>query len=180
MRSGFGGSTRAGAVGLLALALGAIGPPSIEAQARRGVQERQTRTAPGGEAERGDQRRGQNLVDRFARRVGEALHLDRPTTARLVGELQRTRAERALINAEARTARLELAQLVQANPADEKRIEALLDELLDLELRRARVAADEQRRLAEFLTPLQRARVLWLQERLARQALQRETDRPPP
>ncbi len=65
---------------------------------------------------------------------------------------------------------------------DEARLGQLLDAIVELEVRAVQVTVDEQRRLAEFLTPLQRARVMWLQQRLARQAAERQsgrTDVPP-
>ena len=53
-----------------------------------------------------------------------------------------------------------------------------MDEVLQLDVERAEVAIDEQRRLSEFLRPLERARLIWFQQQAARQALQRQTDRP--
>ena len=67
-------------------------------------------------------------------------------------------------------------------PADETRVGQLLDELLALEGQVAMIPVDEQRRLSAFLSPLQRARYLYLRQRLVRQALDRRgarTDVPP-
>ncbi len=154
---------------------------SLDGQVR-GAQQRQRttqqRTTPRGtpQTDRSD-RQGALLLDRVAQRVGRALHLDDDQIRRLQRELQVSRMERARINAQARAVRQELAHLIQESDTDETRIEALLNEALELEVAAARVAIDEQRRLAEFMTPIQRARALWLRQRLAREALQR--DRPP-
>ena len=168
-------------IGALALAVAVGSSPPLEAQARRGAQQRTPRAvgqADGNARAQNGQTgaQGQVLLDRFARRVGEALHLDGTTTERLLRELQESRSQRRRINARIRAGRLELGQLIQETPADEDRIGAVMDELLDLELRRAQVTIDEQRRLAEFLSPLQRARIVWLQRQAARQALERGRD----
>ena len=47
-----------------------------------------------------------------------------------------------------------------------------LDDLLRLQQRRTQILADEQRELAGFLSPVQRARFLGLQERAFRAAQQ--------
>lgn len=163
----------------LALALVASVPEGAEAQ-ERGVQQRESRVTGQAERDAADVRQGRLLLDRFARRVGQALHLEPETTRRLLTELQRSRAERARIGGEARALRAELGRVIQEAPVDQGLVADLLDRLFELETARVEVAADEQRRLAEFLTPLQRARVLWLQQRLARQALQRDGDGPMP
>jgi len=123
-------------------------------------------------------RQGRLLLDRFAARAGEALRLDDDQTQRLQRELQASREKRARITAQARVVRQELAHLIEESASDEGRIEALLDEAMQLEVEAAEIGVDEQNRLAEFLTPVQRARVIWLRQRLAREAARRR-DRPP-
>lgn len=153
------------------------GPSVVEAQTRGA----ERRAAPRGQLEpQGEP--SEVLLRRFAQRVAQALGLDEGQARRLREELQASRRARARIAERARSLRRELAGLVRREPADETRIGRLLDELIRLEVQAARVAVDEQRRLSEFLTPLQRARVVWLRQRLARQALERRdraTDAPP-
>lgn len=165
------------AVGL-ALGLGVVTSASAEAQARRGVSQRQTPIRENNATDQRRQRQRQLVLDRFARRVGEALHLDDADTRRLMRELQASRAQRGRLLAQAQAIRRELAHLIEEEPADEERIGALMDEVLQLDVERAEVAIDEQRRLSEFLRPLERARLIWFQQQAARQALQRQTDRP--
>lgn len=146
-------------------------------------QERQQRRTPPGAEERADQGATNTpaaLVDRFGARVAEALRLDRGQRERLIAELQRSRRERASLAQRRGEVTRELSRLVRAGDADPARIESLFRELLDLRVRHARVDVDEDRRLAAFLTPLQRARLFHLRQRLAERALRAgETDRRP-
>lgn len=166
-------------VALVGLGLGL--PPAVEAQARRGVQQRQQRSASP-QTDAPNPRQAEILLDRFAERAGQALRLNRNHVQRLRRELQASRQQRNAIRLESRQIRQELGQLVQQDAVDEARLGELLDAIVELEVRAVQVTVDEQRRLAEFLTPLQRARVMWLQQRLARQAAERQsgrTDVPP-
>lgn len=132
----------------------------------RGAQQRVT-PPPGATDAPADAERGEAIIDRFARRAGQALGLTPNDARRLRLELQATRVERARIALRVREIRQELARLVGEPAGDQERIAALLDEAMDLEVRAAETLVDEQRRLSEFLTPVQRARVLWLRQRLA-------------
>lgn len=170
-------------VGMIALtiALGLVWSQAIEAQQR---QDRQRRVAaPGRDAPAVNPAQAGILMERFTQRIAQALHLDDGQARRLRSELQTSRRERARIATRMRELRLELNQLIQGGSADESRVGELLDELVDLEGRAAMIVVDEQRRLSMFLSPLQRARYLYLRQRLVRQALDRQgarTDVPPP
>lgn len=122
------------------------------------------------------------LVDRFGERVADALGLGPEQTERLKTELQESRRERARLAERGRTLRRELAGLVGGGSPDQERVADLLEELLQLRVRAARVEVEEQRRLAAFLTPLERARLYHLKQRLARRALEGRGagGRPPP
>ncbi|MDH3732742.1 MAG: hypothetical protein OEU54_04375 [Gemmatimonadota bacterium] len=165
-------------VTVLALGLGAAS--GIEAQTR-GATQRSTVAPP--QNDRANARQGRVLLDRFAQRAGRALRLSPDQTRRLQNELQASREARSRITAQARVVRQELARMVRESSTDETRMAELLDESVQLEIRAAEVGADEQRRLAEFLTPTQRVRIIWLRQRLAQEALrQRDTlpaDPPP-
>ena len=169
---------RSGVLGLLAVLLGIalIAPGALEAQ------QRQQRVTPGRETPAPNQAQAEILMERFAQRVAQALRLDGGQTRRLQRELQTSRRARARITTRSRELRRDLNQLIQQTPADEARVGQLLDELVGLEGRAAMIAVDEQRRLSAFLSPLQRARFLYLRQRLVRQALDRRsarTDVPP-
>jgi hypothetical protein len=167
---------------VLLLAVATVAPAAAQT---RGTTQRQSRVAPGqAEASRANARQGRLLLDRFAERAGRALRLSPEQTRRLQGELQASREARARITAQARVVRQELALMVRESSTDETRMGELLSEGVQLEVSLAQVSADEQDRLAGFLTPTQRVRIMWLRQRLIQQALrQRDTlpggDRPP-
>lgn len=164
-----------GLVGLL-LGLGSSGPEILQAQ------QRQQRVTPARETPAVNPAQAEVLMERFAQRVAEALRLDDRRAGRLQRELQTSRRERERIAIRTRELRRQLNQLVRQGSADEARVGELLDELVDLQGQAAVVVVDEQKRLSEFLSPLQRARYLYLRQRLVRQALERQrarTDVPP-
>lgn len=70
-----------------------------------------------------------------------------------------------------RESRLALRRELLAGPnANQDRVAASLDRVLDLQRRRSQLLIDEQRALAAFMTPVQRARYAALQEGLRRRA----------
>lgn len=148
------------------------------AQAQEGQQGRTQRQDDPAAERRGMQAPGEALVERFAARVGEALGLDRAQRERLAAELQRSRRERAELAQRRRELMRQLARLVTTGTPDQGRVERLFDELLELRVRQARIDVDEDRRLSEFLSPLQRARLFHLKQRLAERALDRADRRP--
>lgn len=96
----------------------------------------------------------------------------------------RIETERRALRREEMTARFALRQELLAGPkADEARVAELLDQIPLFERRRITLMELEQRELAKFLSPVQRARYIGLQEELRRsmQDLQRRrTDRQNP
>lgn len=72
---------------------------------------------------------------------------------------------------EEREARVALRRELTAGPsANQERVAASLDRVLDVQRRRAQLLIDEQRALSAFMTPVQRARYAALQEALRRRA----------
>ena len=70
-----------------------------------------------------------------------------------------------------RTERLVLRrELLAGANANQDRVAASLDRVLDIQRRRAQLQIDEQRALAGFLSPVQRAKYAALQEQLRRRA----------
>ena len=161
--------------GLLTLAALAAASP-VDAQTR-GATQRESRVAPG--ENDAQTREGRALLDRMAQRIGRSIGLSADQTQRLQRELQSSRERRAIIAGRARLVRQELGLLAREGSTDETRMSELLDEAVRLEIEAAEVAADEQRRLAEFLTPTQRVRVMWLRQRLTQEALRRRDSIPP-
>ena len=109
------------------------------------------------------------LEDQLRQRMGatvkQELRLTDTQVARLQTANQRVDARRRPLVQRERQLRLTLrAQLVRGEAADESAVASALDELLTVQRRRMELIEAEQRELAGFLTPVQRARYLALQE----------------
>jgi hypothetical protein len=80
-------------------------------------------------------------------------------------------AQRRQLTMQERNERLALRrELLAGTSANQERVATSLDRVLDLQRRRAQLQIDEQRALAAFMTPVQRARYAALQEQLRRRA----------
>ncbi|HEU4720904.1 MAG TPA: hypothetical protein VFS59_06035 [Gemmatimonadaceae bacterium] len=102
--------------------------------------------------------------------------------ARLAQASRPFEAQRRQLAQQERNERLALRREILAGAnADQDRIAASLDRVLDMQRRRAQLQIDEQRALAAFMTPMQRAKYAALQEQLRRRAenLRGQRVRPP-
>jgi hypothetical protein len=80
--------------------------------------------------------------------------------------------QRRALNGDERQARLALRDAMQdSTTRDQSRISQNIDQLVAVQRRRADLLEAEQKELSSFLTPMQRAQYLSLQERLARRVL---------
>jgi Spy/CpxP family protein refolding chaperone len=77
---------------------------------------------------------------------------------------------RALMADDREQRQLLRAELVPAHTPDQDRVGAALDRLLAIQRQRVDLNAEEQRELAGFMTPVQRARFAALQEQVRRRA----------
>lgn len=128
--------------------------------------------APQAQPSAADSARPGALLDRFVRRQlalddAQAKRL-RETSARYF-QIQRPLAERE------RQLRVTVRTQLRAPAPDQAAIGSALDQLLAIRRQRLDVAEREQRELAAFLTPVQRARLLGLRE--ARQRFQQDRQR---
>lgn len=114
--------------------------------------------------------RAAQLTDRFAERVSQALHLDANRSDRLRAELQKSREMRQELAAQRRTLFRELAALARSDQVDQRRVDELLNGILRTQVREAEINVDEQRRLSDFMAPLERARLLWMRQRFLQEA----------
>ena len=122
------------------------------------------RGAPGNRAQL-ERRFRQMLYQVTRRRVG----LTDAQMNRLMPINQRFETERRGIQRQERETRLALRDAMRdSTHADQARITGYLDKLVDLQRQRVEMVAREQRDLAEFMTPLQRARYTALQEQVRR------------
>jgi LTXXQ motif family protein len=125
--------------------------------------------AQGQEAER--DRRADSLRDRieerFAARVQEQLGLTNDQAARLRATSQIFGKRRRELRERAHQLREALGQQLQpgvaANPDS---VTKLTDALVELKLTSAQAAREEMREYAKYLTPVQRARLLVMRERM--------------
>mgnify|MGYP002779505655 CR=1 FL=1 len=157
---------------LAALALGAVGGPiglaAAQPPERDGERDRVREALPG----------ARPRVDRMAALVRERLGLDEAQGARLREVTGRFAGERERLLRDERAARRALrAELARGDAADGRAVERQLELLLTKQERRVELVRAEQRELARFLTPVQRAEFLALQERAFRAAQQQRARR---
>jgi hypothetical protein len=118
-----------------------------------------------------DRAAAQDLVrERVVRLLRERVGLSDDQLRRLVPVSRSFDARRQAIFREERTTRQALRRELTAESADQARVAAHIDQIFALQRRRLDLAAEEQRELAGFMTPVQRARYLALQEHLRRRA----------
>lgn len=108
------------------------------------------------------------LRQRLVRLLRERVGLNDEQLRRLAPISQEFDSRRQALFGEERQTRQALRRELSASSPDQGRVSAHIDALLGLQRRRLDLAADEQRALAAFMTPVQRARYLALQEHLRR------------
>lgn len=109
----------------------------------------------------------QRLQQRVQEIVQRELRLSPDQARRLAVARREFEGQRLpLLQRERQLRRALRGELQAGDSADGKRVDAYLHELLQLQRQRLDVTEREQRALAEFLTPMQRARYLALQENL--------------
>lgn len=158
-------STSAARVVLVALLAGANG---LDAQGVAGTQQ-PDRTAL-----------EQRLRQRVAQVTRQRLGLDDARMAQLEGVNSRYAPQIGSLSAQERESRQQLRRQMTSASADQAEVARLLDNLLRLQKQRVSLLESEQRDLAVFLTPVQRARYMGLQAQIRRRVEQlRRQDSPP-
>ena len=152
----------------------AIASSSSFAQAQRArAQDATAQRAPGqGAGNRAAlERQMQQMLWRLTRqRVG----LTDAQMKQLAPVNQRFEVRRRAIQRQERDTRLALRQsVVDSTAADQRRIGEHIDRLLQLERQRIDLLQEEQRELARFMSPVQRAKYMALQEQVRRRVEQR-------
>ena len=139
--------------------------PRAEAALPRnpGVPRRQQLPEGGGNRAQLERRFQQMLYQVTRQRVG----LTDEQMKRLVPVNQRFTTQRRGIQRQERQTRMALRDAIQdSSQVDQAKITEYLDRLLDLQRQRVELLAQEQKDLAEFMTPLQRAKYTALQEQV--------------
>jgi len=158
----------------LALAATTLGAGDISAQRARQMQGGPPNNPPG---------QGRALLEgqvrrEFARAVRNRVGLSDEQMQKLGPLTQRYEEQRRRLQMDERDARMTLQGAILGDvPADSAKVEQLLDKLLDVQRQRFQLAEAEQKELAGFMTPIQRAKYLALQEQVRRRL---EQLRPPP
>ena len=112
----------------------------------------------------------ERVRERFARLLRERVGLNEDQLRRLAPLSRSFEQRRQTLFRDERAARSALRRELSAPTADQARVAAQIDRLFVLQRQRLDLAAEEQRELAAFMTPVQRARYLALQEHLRRRA----------
>jgi hypothetical protein len=110
------------------------------------------------------------LRQRFVRLLRERVGLSDDQLRRLAPVSRGFEVRRQTLFRDERAARQALRRELNAETADQARVATYIDQILALQRSRLDLAAEEQRELATFMTPVQRARYLALQELLRRRA----------
>lgn len=132
-----------------------------------GGREAQIATTP---AERQEQQRRIRVA--FEGVVRRQLKLDDQKMRQLRQTQTKFERERRALNVDERQARLALKSAMEdSTNRDQSKIAQSLDQLVSAQRRRADLLGAEQKELATFLTPMQRAQYLSLEERLTRRLL---------
>lgn len=144
---------------------GTVYAGSLAAQPPRGGDDGRSRAAPARTAEERAQ-----LERRFEERLAEVVQRELRTTPeqtqRLGAVTRQFEQQRRPLFQREMALRRELRHQLGASAPDDRRVESAIRELLQLQRRRIDLIEAEQAALAGFLTPVQRARYLALQENL--------------
>lgn len=109
------------------------------------------------------------LQERLVAVVRQRLNLTEEQVARLRDVASKTEDERRALRRDELTVRFAMRQeLLAGDKANDAKVADLLDQLPRLDRRRVELMEREQRELAKFLTPVQRARYFGLQDELRR------------
>ena len=118
--------------------------------------------------------RRQLLEQRLRERTGEVvrqrLQLNPDQMTKLQASNRQFEQQRSALLMKERDVRRELRQQLTSGTADQNRVGVLLDQAMQIERQRLDLAQSEQRELAKFLTPVQRAKLFGLQNEMRRRA----------
>ena len=118
------------------------------------------------------------MVDKLAEMVERRLRLSPDQGAKLRDATARYASERQQLFRQERALRRDLREeLARGETVRQDRVASMLDRLLGLQRQRADLVSAEQRTLSTFLSPVQRAEFLAMQERAFRAAQQMRQER---
>lgn len=151
------------ALGLSAVAAGAQNPPVAAP--------RQAPPAPGAQA-RGPMNRAQleqQIRDRIGTQLKNQLKLNDEQFGKLQATNKKFEEKRRLLVEQERDARMGMRDLLIAgDTTNQAKVSAALDKMLQIQRQRFELVEQEQKELAGYLSPMQRARFLGMQEQMRR------------
>jgi protein CpxP len=159
--------------------------PSVEAGAQRpGRRQTSEQRPPAGRDQTidsgGRARMERQVRQNFARLVRQGVGLSEEQMSRLGPVTQRFEQQRRQLQMEERDARMSLRQLMRnEKTAAPQQVDQLLQKLVDVQKRRASLLEAEQRELAGFMTPVQRAKFMAIQDQIRRRLEQMRQRRVP-
>lgn len=111
----------------------------------------------------------QQVQQRIATIMKDRLQLDDEQSRQLVEVTRSFERERMQVRGQEYRLRMAMrSQLLAGDTASQERVAELLEQMPRIERRRIDLMENEQRELAKFLTPVQRARYIALQEEIRR------------
>jgi Spy/CpxP family protein refolding chaperone len=124
----------------------------------------------GAPPERGERRveAERRFRERLATVVQQRLGLTDPQMQKLAESNQRFMQQRQSLFKRERDLRMSIRREVTADVADSARLSGLIDQIIAVQRERLDLLAAEQHDLSRFLTPVQRAKYLEMQEQLRR------------
>lgn len=111
----------------------------------------------------------QRIRERLGRVVKEQLNLSDDQLARVQQTNRKFEQERIELVKQERDIRIGMrSEVLSGDSANQKRVDALIEQMLKVQRQRIEIIAREQRELSAFLTPVQRVKYLVLQEQMRR------------
>jgi hypothetical protein len=111
----------------------------------------------------------QRVRQRMAAVVQQRLGLNADQMRRLAEVNRDMEAQRRVLHQQERDVRIGLrAEVMRGDSANQERVARFVDQLIDVQRRRIELVSREQRTLAGFMTPVQRAKYLAMQDQLRR------------
>ncbi|MHB1312143.1 MAG: Spy/CpxP family protein refolding chaperone [Gemmatimonadaceae bacterium] len=169
-------------LGLVASAVTAQNPPAAGTQPP--AQPRVQRPAPAGQPGMNRQPANRAMLEQQIRdRIGVALkknlNLSDDQFTKLQATNKRFEEKRHLLVEQERDARMAMRDLmIGGDTSNQAKISQALDRMLGVQRQRAELMEQEQKELAGYLTPMQRARYLGMQEQMFRRMQQMRAQQP--
>jgi hypothetical protein len=164
-----------GRIAVLSMVLMALAASASAQRAPAAALQRTPDSAVGRAGLEGAVRRG------FARMVRQRVGLSDRQMSQLSTVTTRYEGQRRALQMEERSARTALRDALRnEQTADPGQVDRLLQKMLDVQKQRVALVESEQRELATFMTPIQRARYLALQEQVRRRLEQLQQRRMQP